>query len=432
MNSLIRKAKKLVQQGLLHIFSTSVINKIIGMLTNAIIVRIFTKEDYGYFSFAYNLITTIMIFSSLGTNVSILQYGCEIKDEKKRASVEKTLFLMGLGSNLVFSLATFLYAVFIPLSMPAAKNLLIILSFVPVFQFVYAILNTELRILGKNKEYAASTNVQTISYFAFACLGAFLFNTTGTSVGRYLGYFVPIVYLLFSLKDKLKLYATVPLETKMGQYIKYSFWVVLANVSSSVLYHLDVYLVGLITSDSNSIAEYKVATQIPNALVIIPTAFITFVYPKFVAHNNDAKWLKKNLLNMQLAVGGISFCVAALGFIFAPLVIKIVFGSNYNESVIIFRILMVSFFISSTFRVIYGNVLSMLHRVKANFWIGIIDCVINIVADYYLIKYYGGIGAAMATTLIICISSIISGFYLMYCIKKIGKNPPADLETANE
>ncbi|HPE95037.1 MAG TPA: oligosaccharide flippase family protein, partial [Bacillota bacterium] len=213
----------------MHIFSTSVLNKIIGMLTNAIIVRLFTKAEYGNFTYAYNLVTTIMVFSSLGINASLLQYGCEISDSKKRLGVEKALFLIGFASNFIFSLCTLLYAIFIPLSTPTARTLLIILSFIPLFQFVYAGLNTELRILRRNKDYARVTNIQTIAYFLFACAGAGILSTIGTSIGRYCGYIVPILLGVYMLRENLRKYTDIPCERKIGEYMKFSLWVLLTN-----------------------------------------------------------------------------------------------------------------------------------------------------------------------------------------------------------
>ncbi len=417
--AIAKRIKKLLKEGFVHIFSTSVLNKILALLTNVVVVRLLTKEAYGNFSYAYNIITTIMVFSSIGIDNALLQYGCEISDPAKRRSVEKTLFAIGLVTNCVASVATLLYAAYIPLTMPSGKIILMALSFLPLFQYLFKAGTIELRILRWNKQYALATNIQTVAYFVFACVGAYVFSTTGTALGRYCGYFAPLPFLAFVLRNHLAEYRNVPFEKQFGEYLKYAFWVIMANATSSVLYHLDVYLVGLVTSSANSIAEYKVATQIPTALSFIPTAVVTFIYPKFVEHSQDAVWLRRNLRNTQLALGAFNLCIAVGGVALAPWIIRLVFGPGYDASVLIFRMLLGSYCISGTFRIIYGTVLAMIHQVKANFWMGIAECVVNIIADVVLIKHYGSMGAAFATITVVVFSSVLSGIYLHLYLKKL-------------
>ena len=418
-NMSVKRIKKYIQDGLLHIFSTSVINKIVSLLTNVVIVRIISKSDYGNFSYAYNIITTIMVVSGIGIIPAQLQYGCEITDEIKRKKVEKTLFIIGLVSNIVFSVGTLIYSSFAPLKVEEARSLLQLMSFLPVPVYLYSAINTEMRIIRMNKPYAWSTNIQTISYFAFACLGGYLFSTTGTSVGRYLGYIPAIIYGIIVLREHLKEYSGIKGEKHISPYLKFAFWAVMTNAASSLLYHLDVLVVGMVTTDADTIASYKVATQIPTALLIVPLSIITYVYPKFVRHRNDPLWLKSRFRKMQLYVGGLNAFISAAAIFLAPFVIAIIYGDQYEDATQIFRMLMFSYFLSATFKVLYGNVLGMLHKVKANFWISVFSCIVNIIADYFLIKEYGSVGAAVATITVVVVESVCAGLYFRHSLNKL-------------
>jgi len=91
----------------------------------------------------------------------------------------------------------------------------------------------------------------------------------------------------------------------------------------------------------------------------------------------------------------------------------------YLNAVLPFRILMVSYFVSGTFRTLTGHVLSMMHQVKASFFIGIIACMVNIIADFALVKLYGSIGAAYATLIVVVVESVVSSIYFyLYLLKK--------------
>ena len=73
---------------------------------------------------------------------------------------------------------------------------------------------------------------------------------------------------------------------------------------------------------------------------------------------------------------------------------------------------MVGYFISGTFRIPSGNILSSMKEVKVNFYNSIISGVANILLDIALIKKMGSNGAAIATVAVYIISSLISNIYL--------------------
>ena len=53
-----------------------------------------------------------------------------------------------------------------------------------------------------------------------------------------------------------------------------------------------------------------------------------------------------------------------------------------------------------------------------NFFVALISGGVNVVADFYLISSMGSIGAALATVLVVIVSSILSTAYLIYTFKK--------------
>ena len=102
----------------------------------------------------------------------------------------------------------------------------------------------------------------------------------------------------------------------------------------------------------------------------------------------------------------------------APLIIRILFGEQYLDALPAFRILSVSYFFSATFRKTTGNLLVTQRKLHVNFWIGIMEGIINIIGNWILIHLLGAIGAAV-TTLIICIVS--SGVSVIYFTSYLNK-----------
>ena len=74
--------------------------------------------------------------------------------------------------------------------------------------------------------------------------------------------------------------------------------------------------------------------------------------------------------------------------------------------------------ISATLRIPAGNILSMIRKVKVNLYISIISGIANIILDIVLIKLWGSVGAAIATILVVIISSVIAVNYLIIYLYK--------------
>lgn len=418
MKQLLENLKRALKQGLLHIFSTTVINKILAMLTNIVIVRVLTKAEYGYFSHAYNIVMIVATFSSLGMTNAILQYGCESTDQKVWHRKEKTLFLLSLISNLICSVGTLIYALFVPLSMPEAKWILATLSFFPVAQFFFTYITMKLRVLERNKEYALVTNLQSVAYFIAACLGGWLFSLYGTTIGRYVGFLIPVLVGAYLMRKELKEVRLAKITKDCKEEVKYSLWVLLSNASTSVFSYFDVFVIGIVVADAVVLADYRVASQIPTALAAIPMAIATFIYPKFVRNQNNPQWVLRNYKRVQIGLGVLNFFIVIGAWALAPWIIRIMYGPDYASAVYPFRILMLSYFFAGTFRTITGHVLSMLHQIKPAFYLGVIGCLVNILADFLMIKAWGSIGAAYAMLFVVIFGSALNGGYFYWYMKR--------------
>jgi len=271
-----------------------------------------------------------------------------------------------------------------------------------------------------NKRYALLTNIASVSYLVAAVGMIIPFGIWGMIIGRYLGYIVPLVIGIIFINKNIRQLLVCPYADKkiIRNILSYGITVALTNGVSELLYYLDVYVVGAITTDATSIAMYKTATVIPNGMAALPFAIMVFIYPYFARNKDNPLWVRNNLLIIQSALFPFCTIVSTIVYIFAPQIINIIYGESYSGSLVPFRILMIGFVFSATFKVVGGNVLAMLGKVKINFVFGCIECVLNIVFDYFLVKKFGGVGAAIATTCIILISSIITNTYLYTWLSK--------------
>lgn len=418
MRSIFNKINYLVKSGFFHIFSSSVINKIIVFVSNIIIIRIVSKSDFGVYSYALNIVSLVLLFTGLGLVSGTFQLCSECGDDIKR---KKHIFEYGCscGSrfNLVLAGIILGIACFVPLPIYGAHNILKTMFFFPVVYIIFEFQQIYLRSDLRNKEYAYSTTFNTAFVMIFSVLGAIVLGIEGLVLGRYIAYIFTIVFIVKMYKVKPSFKNNEISENDKKTLWAFSITSMCNNGISELLYLLDVFILGLVVLDEQIIASYKVATVIPTACTFIPLAVITYVYPFFAKNREDYEWSLEKYSLLLKCIGALNFIVSLFMFVFAELIIIIVYGENYLDATICFRILAINYFISGTFRIISGNLLVTQRKLKFNLYINILCGLINVIGNVILIPKYGSVGAALSTLIVVIVSSIISTSYYVYVLK---------------
>ena len=123
-----------------------------------------------------------------------------------------------------------------------------------------------------------------------------------------------------------------------------------------------------------------------------------------------------------LAVGFFNFIISALLIILAPWLISIIFGEQYIDALVPFRILSASYFFSGTFSVITGSLLVTQRKLFFNTFVAVLSGILNIIADYVLVVLFEINGAAMATISVVIITSILNvSYFVAVLLKKNNK-----------
>lgn len=419
MESMINKAKFLIKKGFFHIFGVNVINSLISFVTNIVIVRFLFKGDYGIFSNSYNAYSLFMLFSGIGMVSGLLQYCSEKRPEEEKQSYYKFSLVAGLLFNLVLCIGMILYATFGKFNIPETPQYIIELAFLPLFEYAFQFVGTVFRIRRENKKYSQIMNINTVCYFIFACGGAHFGGIRGTISGRYIAFAISIVFGLFMCKDMLPdvFHAAKLQKFQIKNFLKYSSTCCASTSISQLLSLLDVFIIGTLFVNT-VVASYKTATLIPSALALIPNSIMVFIYPYFAAHNTDFNWIKNNSMKLFKGLACVNAFISIVLYFGAPLIIHILWGKNYMDSVRPFQILSISYFFLGTFRVPAGNILAMLRKVKVNLIVSIISGIANVVFCIVFIRMWGSNGAALATLFVVILSSLIAFPYLLSYINK--------------
>jgi len=420
MNHIKMEFKRLLNTGFFHIFGSNVINQILIFLSGIIIVRFISKSDYGVYSYSLNILSFFTIALGMGMNSGVLQLCSEnIKKPVIRDSIYNYGARVGILFNLAISAAIILIALIIKLPVNGANQILLSLSLIPFLDGIREMQYVYFRSTLDNKNYAYANTLSTVLIVTLSVLGSIVFQVEGLIIGKYIASTVTVALVFCSLKCKLpKLHSRLDKEIKKVLY-KISIISMCNNGISNLLYLMDIFLIGLIIKTPDIIADYKVATVIPTALQFIPSAICVYIFPMFSMHKDENLWIRNKSQKVFLYMFAMNFIITAILIIFAPLIISIIFGSQYLNAVAPFRVLSLSYFFVGTFRVLSGNLLVTQRKLVFNLIMTIAAGTVNIIGNIILINEFGSLGAAYTTLFVTSISGIISTVYYFRIIRHI-------------
>ena len=101
---------------------------------------------------------------------------------------------------------------------------------------------------------------------------------------------------------------------------------------SSILYLIDVFLVGLILKEGISVASYKTATLIPFALNFLPMSIIQFIYPYLAKNCNNMIYIKDLYIKILKIFFVLNSFIAIILFVSADFLLPFLFRSVYVDS----------------------------------------------------------------------------------------------------
>ena len=408
---------KLYNGGFAHLVGSSILNKIFTFMSSVILVRLISKTDYGIYSNANNLLGFFTLISGFGMSSTLLQFGCT-QTGKDKENTWNFGFHFAMVFDIFLSISIIVVAIFVPISIEGTGSLLLLMSFLPFARLISELQRVYLRTELQNKEYAKANNFSTIITVVLAVILSYFFTVKGLIIANYLAAIATIIFIAVKYSVPIPPRKNDLTKGEKIKLLKFSAVCTINNSTSSVMYLLDTFVLGIVVAESTVTASYKVATTIPNALAFIPSCIMIYIYPYFAKKSNDGKWLKRNYKRVLLYFGIFNLATVGTIVIFAPLVIKIVFGSQYLDAVAAFRMLCISYIVQSTFRTIPGQLLVTQGKLKYNTFVGFASGILNTILNVILISAWGMNGAAAATLIVTIIFAISSTIYLAYVFKK--------------
>lgn len=429
INNLKNKIRQLAREGLFHIFGSSVLAKVGGIVSSVVVIRHLPKATYGSFVDADNLYAYMAIFIGLGLVTAILQFCSEKIPEDRKLSIYRASLRNGMLGNIGLALLILILANFKYQSGATDVALFLgLMCLLPFFTYLSQFFQIVLRVRLNNQAFSQTNMIYTAAHVGGNIVFTLLWGVPGLIFSQYLGHALGAAYAAWEL-NKEHFFADLAACTtrlrprEQREHLSYGLVCTFSDFASTILVLVDVTCLGLVLKNSEVLADYRVASTIPSSLHFVPRGLTAFFYPKLVQAFSEGKRkgmsTVKELSKMCLVINGAIYLCLAL---FAPLIIWILFGKQYMNVIPVFQVMSINYLVYCV-RNITVNVNAVLKKVKANLVFSVISGVMSIGLNLLLIPTLGSMGSAISNLSITVFIVILNILYLWRYLRKLPDDP---------
>lgn len=183
---------------------------------------------------------------------------------------------------------------------------------------------------------------------------------------------------------------------RWGQVILATLPVGLTLVFNLLYFRADVFILSFFKSAAD-VGVYGAAYKIFEVVLVLPVFFMNALYPYLVKSFESNRDSFRQIVRWSiLGLAGVAAFGAALGIMLAPQILRLIYGDNFQDSVLPFQILLASapiYYLSS----LYMWLLILLHRQKTMALVYGFGMMLNIALNLYFIPQFSYIAAAVTT-----------------------------------
>ncbi len=401
--------KKLIE----NFFSLSVLqgaNYILPLLTVPYLVRVLGPAKFGLVAFAQAFAQYFVLFTDYGFNFSATREVSIHRFDHKRleeifSSVVAAKFLFTLFSVLIYGLIIVLFARFRQDWLLYAFAFTIVPGNIFFFQWFFQ---------GMEKmKYITVLNIFAKLFFVVLI---FIFVRTEqdyalSALFYSLGFVLAGVISLFVVYKYFNIRLHVPSFNAIVKELRSGYYVFISQLAPSLYTTSNVFILGLLTNNT-VVGYYSAGEKLIKAVQSMLNPFSQTIFPHISALSKISKQEALKFVRKAIIISGVfTFAASLFMLIFAPQIVRIIFGENYSSSINVIRILSFVPFISS-FGIILGAQIMINFGMSHIFaWIVTSAGLLNIALACLLIPMFRQNGMALAvvvTETIISLSMFIA------------------------
>ena len=410
--------KRRFSRDVIGVFNSNVFSIIAGLLVSIILARVLGPEKFGIYSVLIIIPMIVVSLTHMGIRGSaIFHVGKgEFDREELVSSVVVLLIIASILGMIISAIAYWIYdepsftLLLVGLVLLVIPGRLAIIYFGGVF-----LGNDEINKSNQMNWITNGIHLLTILLFVWVfsmeILGAIIsFLISGTIVAIYGLYLIRKTYRI-----RIKIHKKIIISLlRLGILFSVSFFVLQLN------YRIDILLLEKLRN-STEVGIYSIGASVAEQLWQLPLAIGIVVFSRTANTRNREEMRHMTGVLMRLSFI-FSLAVAALMYFLVPLLVPLIFGDEYTNSIQIIQLILPGIIMVVMFRILSGH-LAGLGRPEVTLYVFLPALVINVLLNLWWIPEYGGAGAAMATNVSYTVGSI--GYLIVY--SRILKIPVKDI-----
>lgn len=381
--------KKVALKGIGWITLLRVLTRGLTFVRLAILGRLLTPLEFGYFGIASLLLALLEIFTETGINVFLVQYKGKISEYINSA------WVVSIVRGVILSLLIILFAPLIAqfFNSPESLSIILLVAFVPFIRgFINPAIISYQKDLYFDKEFKLRSFLFLVDVFISILFGFITRNATAFVYGM-IASAVMEVFLSFVL---IRLKPKVQLElAKIRHVLKRGWAVTITGIFSYFADNSDNIAVGKIIG-SPSLGIYQVAYKFSTLPISEITNVVNqVIFPVLSKFADDKIRLKKAFAQVTISNTIGAFIFGAVIFIFAKPIILLAMGEQWEAAVPAVRILA----IYGILRTIFGSFSALFLAVEKQEYVAkmlFIRVIVLLIVIIPLVPIYGMVGAAYA------------------------------------
>jgi O-antigen/teichoic acid export membrane protein len=384
----------------------------INLLTQVLIVRHFSKMDYGVFAYTLALVNTASTLNRLGMERAVARF-TPIYEEKEEFASAAGAVVLALGTmtalgfaivTLVIGFNSLLTDTFI--ENPAVINILVVLivlapvdAFDELLQALFAAFGKARVLFLRQHIIGPCLKLATIA-LTIAISGDIHTLAIATVFASVAGIFLYGVLLPNVLRERnlIQYFRPGMFSIEYRRLFRFAMPVFTADMASALRLVLVFAILEYFHSLSN-VADYRAVMPIARLNSVVLMSFSILFLPmaaRLFAQKNTAL-LGEMQSHVALWVTVLSFPVFAACISLAEPLIVLLLGERYASAAPILAILAVGYFFQAALG-LNRQTLRALGKVRVLLYIEIIATIIVLIATWLLAPRFGAIGGAIATT----------------------------------
>lgn len=377
------------------LISTKILTLSLAFIATAFTARFFGPSNFGQISYAVSIIGIFGFFSTLG--IDSMVYRDLLSTPEKKSSIMGTAFILRFIGGALTTLLIILYCLFFE-NDDTSRILIYLISgtfIINSFQIIY--------YESQSRTDSKSTSLVTITasvimnlikiFIAIFHINIFWLGATFLieSIIYASGYII-----IYKINSDIKIndwtfdktYSISLLKQSLPMIIQGAFTVVYSRVDQVIIKNL---------LDTSAVGKYDSAVRIAELWTILPYLLITALYPAIInAKKVSVQLYAKRFLYLGLLLFVIAVAVASVITLIAPIIIKVLYGSEFIEAIPVLKIYVWSF-VGTSLGVFITQYLITENLQKIIAYIMILPMIVNIILNILWIPIYGINGAAYAT-----------------------------------